>query len=99
MKPRENLSDILHRYASNVYFQPPEGTKLRFPCIVYKLDGIETRHADNAPYSIDSKYSITYITRDPDDPIRFELVKLPMCRFDRFMASDNLNHYTYTLYY
>jgi hypothetical protein len=29
----------------NVYFQPPENVKLKFPCIVYKFTKFETEHA------------------------------------------------------
>lgn len=94
-----DLSNLLHTLCENVYFQPPTGTLLKYPCIVYKLDKIEKRHADNVPYDINSRYSLTYITKDPDDVVRFELVKIPMCSFDRYMISDNLNHYYYTLYY
>lgn len=98
-RPRSELSDILHGFVSNVYFQPPTGTMLKYPCIVYKLDNIEAVHADNVVYDVNSRYEITYITRDPDDENRYELAALPMCRFDRHFTSDNLNHYTYTLYY
>ena len=95
----DGLSPILHAFAPNVYFQPPEETKLKYPCIVYELDDIDAFYADNAPYCFNSRYSLTYITRDPDDEKRYGIAKLPMCKFDRFFTSDNLNHYTYTIYY
>lgn len=98
-RPRAELSDILYTFVPNVYFQPPTGTKMVYPCIIYKLDDIEARYADNVVYDVNSKYEITYITRDPDDENRYKLAFLPMCRFDRHFVSDNLNHYTYTLYY
>ncbi len=98
-RSRTDLSAILHEFCPNVYFQPPTGTSLQYPCIIYKLDDIEVKHADNAPYSIHSRYFVQYITRDPDDVTRYELVKLPMCKFDRYFPADNLNHYNYTIYY
>lgn len=98
-RPRTELSAILHGFTPNVYFQPPTGTMLKYPCIIYKLDNIEAVHADNIVYDVNSKYELTYITLDPDDENRYKLAALPMCRFDRYFASDNLNHYTYTLYY
>lgn len=99
VRPRIDLSDLLHRYCSHVYFQPPTGTNLIYPCIIYKLDDIDTAHADNAPYYVNIRYSMQYITRDPDDAVRFELAMLPMCKFDRHFPADNLNHYNYTIYY
>ena len=99
VKPRTDLNDLLHTFCDNVYFQPPTGTSLSYPCIVYTLDNLDSVYADNAHYDINSRYTLTYITRDPDDENRIELVKLPMCRFDRHYKSDNLNHYVYTIYY
>ena len=98
-KPRSQLSAILHKFCSNVYFQPPTGTMLSYPCIVYQLEDMEILHADNAHYGLHDRYSMTYITRDPDDANRHAIIELPYCSFDRFYASDNLNHYSYTIYF
>ena len=99
VRPRRSLSEILHEFCPNVYFQPPEGTLLKYPCIVYKLDHIDTVFADNVPYDFDSRYAMTYMTTDPDDENRYRLLTIPMCKFDRTFPSGNLHHYTYTLYY
>ena len=98
-RSRTKLSEILHGYCPNVYFQPPTGTLLKYPCIIYSLSKIESIHADNNPYVLGSKYDLTYITRDPDDETRYALAKLQTCKFDRAFTSDNLHHYAYTLYY
>lgn len=97
-KPRTNLSEILHELCPNVYFQPPGGHRLTYPCIIYSLSDIDVRHADNQWYTMHDAYSVTYITRDPDDPVIHELAKLPMCRLNRPFSSDNLHHYEYTIY-
>ena len=34
----------------HVYFQPPESVKMRYPAIVYNLDYIENKHADDGVY-------------------------------------------------
>ena len=83
----------------NVYFQPPTGTKLQYPCIVYNLDSANDIHADDKIYRRLYRYSLTYITKNPEDPMRDTIDDLQYCRFDRFFASDNLNHFTYTIYY
>lgn len=81
-----------------VYFQPPTGTKLQYPCIVYNLADANDAHAENKIYRRLYRYTMTYITKDPDDPKRDDIDDLRYCSFDRFFASDNLNHFVYTIY-
>ena len=66
------LEEILE--SRNVYFQPPESVKMKYPAIVYALDDIENVHADNG-------------------------VSIPTCRFERYYASENLNHWNFSLYF
>lgn len=33
-----------------VYFQPPESVKMIYPCIVYALDLMDMKYADDRPY-------------------------------------------------
>lgn len=82
-----------------VYFQPPESKKLEYPCIVYSLSDIYVRHANNLPYMAKKAYDVTLISQTPDTKIVDYLTNLPLCRFGRFFASDNLNHYTFKIYY
>ena len=83
----------------HVYFQPPENVKIEYPCIVYNLDNLDQIRADNSTYLLSDSYSVTYITRDPDDElIRLFPIEFKMCRFDRRFVSDNLYHYIYTIY-
>lgn len=98
-RPRSELSEILHEFCDNVYFQPPTGTKIKYPCIIYKIEDLDPRYADNRTYSICNQYSITYITRDPDDNVKYRIVDLPMCRMTRSYTEDNLYHYAYRLYF
>lgn len=83
----------------NVYFQPPTGTKIQYPCIIYRLNNADDQHANNEIYRRLYQYSLTFITKDPDDPKRDAIDNLQYCRFTQFFTSDNLNHYVYTLYY
>lgn len=82
----------------NVYFQPPTGLKMNYPCIVYNLADANDVHAENRIYRRLYRYTVTYITKDPDDPKRDELDDMRYCAFDRFFTSDNLNHFVYTIY-
>ena len=83
----------------NVYYQPPTGMKLQYPCIVYNLADATDVHAENRIYRRLYRYTLTYISKDPDDPKRDQIDDLPYCSFDRFITSDNLNHFVYTIYY
>lgn len=84
----------------NVYFQPPEVVRMKYPCIVYNLSDIRTRHANDAVYTTDKRYDVTLITKDPDNDLIDKMaVVFPLCGFNRSFISDNLYHYVYTLYY
>ncbi len=85
--------------SKNVYFQPPESVKMKYPAIVYALDNIESKHANNSVYGLKRRYLVTFITDDPDSPIINELASLDLCRFIRHYKSDNLNHYVFELYH
>lgn len=82
-----------------VYFQPPESVKMTYPCIVYALDSVDTKYADDKPYLNERRYSVTIIDKDPDSIIPDKLLVLPMCSFNRMYTADNLNHWVFTLYF
>lgn len=98
-RPRSELSEKLHALCNNVYFQPPTGKMLTYPCIVYSLDTFDVIRADNGPYRTYDKYSITYMTRDPDDEVIRGIALLPLCIMTRSSNNDNLHHYYYRLYH
>lgn len=98
-KLEEKLLSAMSDPVKHIYFQPPEGFKLAFPCIVYKRTKFDVVHADNAPYKVNTPYSVTYITRDPDSETPDNLAKLPMCRSEQSFVKDNLYHWSYTIYH
>ena len=83
----------------HVYHQGPGSAQMLYPCIVYKLSGIPTEHADNVNYMEWREYEVTVIDRNPDSPLREKVAKLPMCRFVRFFVNEGLNHYVFSLYF
>lgn len=91
------LTDILG--SDHVYFQPPESLRLVYPCIIYQYDTGDSQFADDRPYIFMRRYQITVIDRDPDSEIPDKVAQLPRCVNDRNFTSDNLNHYTFNLYY
>ena len=82
-----------------VYFQPPETVKMTYPCIVYKLDRIDTRFANDSPYLHYKAYAVTIIDKNPDSILPDLVGALPMSSFTRSFTNDNLNHFVYRLYY
>lgn len=92
----ETLCEILG--SRNVYFQPPESVRMKYPAIVYSLNSIRNSRANNGVYQSNPSFSMTLITDDPDSPLIQQLSMLPYCSFDRYYAADNLNHYAYTIY-
>ena len=96
----------LHRELSEipgvlkVYFNPPESVKMNYPCIRYKLGGIDQKFADNITFFNTKKYEVTVIDPNPDSAIYEEIIKhFRMCRLDRFYMASNLYHFVITLYY
>jgi hypothetical protein len=101
MPSRLELQTLLEELlgSRNVYFQPPESVKMKYPAIVYGLDNIENSFADDGVYLSKKKYLVTVIDEDPDSPIVDKVASLPTCRFNRHFQSDNLNHYVFILYF
>lgn len=101
MATRLELQSMLEEIlgSRNVYFQPPETLKMKYPAIVYSRDAIENDHANDGVYMQSLRYSVTVIDANPDSEIPFKISKLPLCRSDRHFRSDNLNHYVFTLYF
>jgi hypothetical protein len=92
--------DLVNLIASgNVYFQPPPSIEMEYPCIVYKLDRITTKHANNNKYNENRAYQVTVIDRDPDSYIPGDVGSLPKSKFNRFFVSENLNHFVYTVFF
>lgn len=98
-RPRSQLSQLLNELCSNVYFQPPNGTLMQYPAIVYKRDFADTKFAGNKPYSFTKRYQVTIIDKNPDSAIPDLVAALPMCVFSRSFSVDNLNHDIYDLYF
>lgn len=89
-----------------VYYQPP--SRLEYPCILYELDDIDTKKADNINYIKKRRYLLTYMSKTPDPKtiingeqmlVEDALLGLPYCNFDRTYTADNVHHYLFSLFY
>lgn len=78
---------------NNVYYQPP--TKLNYPCILYQLDEPIDINADNINYAKWLSFTVTYISKTPEDETFIKLLKNDDYRYDRQYIADNLNHFVF----
>jgi hypothetical protein len=99
MGPRLELQVLLEELAPNVYFQPPTGIEMQYPCIMYSRANTSVQHADNQPYRRTKQYQVTVVDRNPDSELPDMVEALPLCSFDRYFAVDQLNHYVFTLFF
>lgn len=100
MEKRLKLDTILRGVDGNVhvYFQPPEGTSMDYPAIVYSRSRTRDMRADNIRYVGYDAYQIIVIDTDPDSVIISKIKDLPYCSWDRHYKSDNLNHDSFIIY-
>lgn len=99
MGQRLELHALLLTICPNVYFQGPNESQMKYPAIVYERDRSDTKFADDMPYALTTKYSMTLITRNPDDAIFEALSALRMCAHERHFAADSLNHDVFSIYF
>lgn len=101
MGSRLQLQTVLENIlgSDSVYFQPPSGHQMVYPCIVYERSLIDIEVANNNTYKIEKRYTITVIDKDPDSSIPDQISMLPRCNFDRHFTVDNLNHDIFTIYF
>lgn len=101
MANRLDLHEVLCNIlgSKNVYYDPPESVKMRYPAIRYSRDDFDDKHANNGIYMSKTRYSIIVITDDPDSELIEEVKALPYCGYDRHYTSDNLHHDVFTIYY
>ena len=84
----------------NYYFQPPTGYMLKYPALVYRLDGLWDLYSENKTYHRKHVYAILLILSDPDNNLVDKLDNLPYCKMSAPPYTvDNLYHYPFTIYY
>jgi len=101
MGTRSELASILIGIAGegHVYFQPPSSEKLKYPCIIYRLQQLESFKADNIKYKKHRQYMVLLVSKDADDPMIEDINDLPYCSHQNRYVADNLYHDSFILYY
>lgn len=95
--------------STNVYFQPPESLKLKYPCIVYFETPSDQKYADDKTYLYTRHYDVIFINNSPDGIIIIDRSKInivsklirsfSMIRHSRHYTSGNLYQDAFSLYY
>lgn len=98
MDHREELHAILETAlgSDHVYFQPPASVRMTYPAIVYFLETFPASYANDDPYKVSERYSVTFITRDPVSKLPKQMSQTHGFSFDRHYSADNLHHYVFT---
>ena len=92
----EYLQD-LSGYGNRVYFNPPETMKMSYPCIVYNIANLGSKHADNTPYFRYDTYTITHIyPKISQMELNNKLAGTSGFTYDRHYYADNLYHDVFT---
>lgn len=85
--------------APKVWFKRPPNNKMSYPCILYRPGKPATKRADNRLYMYKEGYNVIYISQEPNETIMKQMLEtFEHCSFDREYESDNLYHYSFTLY-
>lgn len=94
---QKKLEDILG--SSNVYYQEPPNTGMKYPCILYSFNAIYVESADNKPYKQLGNWTITHMYKKiSNDTIKFKMLDSFLgISFDRRIKSDGVYNDYYTL--
>lgn len=94
----EELCDILG--SRNVYFQPPESMKIKYPAIIYRIVDRDDLRADDRRYRGLDTYELLHITRDPDSDTPYKILeRIQYSSSERPYTKDNLHHNPIIIHY
>ncbi len=98
MNKREQIKSQLEAICPNIYFQPPTGKSMQFPCIVYQRMRIDQKKADNIKYKSNVIYKVIVIDRDPDSEVVKAVSELPNTSYMDFYTKDNFNYDVFKMF-
>ena len=66
-KRRVELNSLFKKIVPNVYFQPPENIKMKYPCIRYEFSNLDILHTEKKKWlSTGVNYKVILITASPN---------------------------------
>lgn len=100
LKLHKKFTEVLPYLGKNIHFQPPNGYKLKYPCVLYSKVGMNHTYADNKLYVGMDEYKVTVIETDPDGSIAYDILnEFKRVKFNTKFNNDGLYHTEISLYY
>lgn len=94
------LIEELKTICPRVYYQKPDGSQLKFPCIVVEKNYLDVEQANNRAYRTDRSYIVNFFTRVDDDSIEDAMLdKFDYVRLNNYDVDNGLYQETYRVYY
>jgi len=86
--------------SNNVYYQPPANLKMKYPAIVYSLDGLDVKRFDNTRLINKNCFSVTHIYRnESENLVETMLMNFEYISFDNRSIVDGIYNDHYTIYW
>ena len=86
--------------SNNVYYQPPANLKMKYPAIVYSLDGLDVKRFDNTKLINKNCFSVTHIYRNESENLVETMLKnFEYISFDNRSIVDGIYNDHYTIYW
>lgn len=84
----------------NVYIDPPENIKMKYPCMRVRLNTGRSRYASNKVHIFTPSWEMIYIGYEPDEEMIPKIMHaFPQVSYTRHYTADNLHHNSFILYY
>lgn len=102
MDRRQKLHNLLKTVTgiNNVYYQPPESVKIKYPCVIYSKKSKYTKRADNSVWGIVDRYEVTIVTNKADTDYADKILEhVQRSSYVRRFIANNLYHDTLSIYY
>lgn len=81
----------------NIYFQPPESMKMKYPAFRYRYIGTNRKFANGKPFISNDLYEGMLIVSGSESVYSKKLLEMPYVHLDRVYTANNLTHYSYTI--
>lgn len=94
---RLKLHNMLCEICNNVYFQPPENLRIKYPAVIYSRKQLTTKHADDINFLVSTSFVVNVIYTDARSEIPGKILELPYAYHDRDYISDNLYHSVFSI--
>lgn len=89
--------NVLKTFTQHVYYQDPGNISMIYPCIVYSREGADTKYANGYVYGGTYEYKVTFMSKNPDDPILDKMSRDVRLRYDTEYKADGIYHCVFNI--